>query len=139
MNIVLQSFDSDLRVELEGFKMLANGQIREKIATHVWRADGERGVLEKFSAGEKSRIEVAAIIALQSLINQSAASGGLNFVMIDEIIESVDAYGIEIILNSLNKLDRTILLVTHVGTGVIQYEHILQAIKENGETRLLVA
>jgi hypothetical protein len=138
MNVVLQGFDSDLRVELEGFKMLSTGEVREKIATHVWRDDGERGVLEKFSAGEKARVEVSAIVALQGLINQSAESGGLNFLMIDEILESVDAFGIEIILNSLNNIDRTVMLVTHVGTDSINYEHVLLAVKEGGETKLFV-
>lgn len=137
-NIVLESFGSDLRVELEGFKELASGEIREKIAAHIWRQDGERGVMDKFSNGEKARVEAASIIALQSLINQASPGGGLNLLIIDEIMDSVDPMGIELMLNNLNKTGRTIMLVSQVGVNIINYEHVLKAVKENKETKLIM-
>jgi DNA repair exonuclease SbcCD ATPase subunit len=88
--------------------------LREKITSNILRDGFQEGSFFKFSGGEKSRIEIATISGLQQLINFNTNSGGLDILMIDEILESVDGKGIQLIAKSANKLNKTIGLITHV-------------------------
>ena len=130
-NLNLENTKSNLQIKMDGFKLLNNGEIREKITTKVWRNGEEEGLLDKFSEGEKARIELANIISLQQLINHNTISGGLDFLGIDEILASLDAKGVELSADMLNKLKNTVLLITHVGIDTISYENLLKIEKTN--------
>lgn len=113
-NKFLQLCNSDLEIELDGYKELKSGEIREQINVVIRRNGEVEGAITKFSGGEKATITCCNILALQNVINSTCSLGGLNFAFFDEINDSVDATGITELYSSLNTLSNVILLVSHV-------------------------
>lgn len=112
-NLYLSKMRTSLNVKIEGYKLLSNGTLKENITIEVLRDGMSKGLFEKFSGGERMRIDICVILALQKLINISSKSGGLDLMVLDEIIESVDAQGVKEILNLLNNLNQTVICITH--------------------------
>jgi len=111
-NLFLQQMGTDLTIKLDGFSELANGKTAEKISIEVLRGGFSEGSYGAFSGGERGRIDICVIIAIQQLINLNCASGGLDLLICDEILDQVDTLGLESIINSLQNLDRTIMIVS---------------------------
>lgn len=112
-NHFLELIGSDLRVEMLGFKKLKNGKIRDKITVNLLRNGVDCGSYAKFSGGERARVNLASILGLQRLTNNSAPKGkGLDLIILDEILEASDTTGIESSCAALNRLGVTSLMVT---------------------------
>lgn len=131
-NKFLRSMGTDLRVKLEGYKVLKDGTIKEEITAYVIR-DGLKKFWS-FSGGERCRLEIAMMLAIQEMINSTNPYGGLHFLHIDEVTEGIDALGLSLILESLTEFKFPILITTHV-TEVV-YPEVLTVIKENGISRI---
>ena len=132
-NEILQKMESDLRLRIEGFKKNASGKITEEITPYIFRDELE--LFSYYSGGEKVRIEIALIIALQQAINSTKKYGGLQFLFVDEILESADSLGIENIVSSMDFLKQPILIITHVPKLNEEIKQ-LKVIKENGISRI---
>lgn len=112
-NHFLELIGSDLRVEMLGFKKLKSGKIRDKITVNLLRNGVACGSYAKFSGGERARVNLASILGLQRLTNNSAPKGkGLNMIILDEVLEASDTTGIESSCKALNDLKVTSLMVT---------------------------
>lgn len=112
-NHFLELIGSDLRVEMLGFKRLKSGKIRDKITVNLLRNGVACGSYAKFSGGERARVNLASILGLQRLTNNSASKGkGLNMIILDEVLEASDTTGIESSCKALNDLKVTSLMVT---------------------------
>lgn len=137
-NYFLQEMKSDIQIKLEGFTLLADKKtIREKISCDVIKNGNNSGKLGKCSKGEKARVELATILSLQKLLNNSSNSGGLNLLSIDEILESVSKIGMEKIITSLLNINNYVKLITHVNLDK-SYDNISKfIIKENGISKLI--
>lgn len=137
-NYQLSKMRTDVQIKLDGFTLLADGKtIREKISCSVLRNGVEVGSLGKFSEGEKGRVEIATILALQKLLNLSCSSGGLDLLSIDEILESISKRGLENIIESLQNTTSTVKLVTHVSLDK-EFSNISRVVvKENGVSKFL--
>lgn len=134
-NDILKRMGSDLRIMIEGFKKGANGKVKDEITPYVFRNEMESFFY--YSGGEQARCEIALILALQTMINTTKQYGGMNFLLIDEVLESADSLGIENIISSISFLKQPILIVTHVpklNEEICQ----LKVIKENGISKLEV-
>tara|TARA_R110000772_G_C13310332_1_gene440655 strand:- start:48757 stop:50649 length:1893 start_codon:yes stop_codon:yes gene_type:complete len=112
-NKYLDAMKSSISVTISGYKENKAGGISEKISTMVNRNGVEIGSIGPFSQGERGRIDIAGILALQSQINSKSTSGGLNLLFLDEIVESIDEEGITNILKSLDDLGKCIYIITH--------------------------
>ena len=113
-NEFLIAIGSDIRIALSGFTVLKNGKIRDKISVSLMRDGIDCGSFDKFSAGERARVELAVILAMNKLTNASCdAEKGLNLLILDEILEAVDEQGLNNIFNALNQLQITSLVVSH--------------------------
>lgn len=135
-NYFLELIGSDLRVEMLGFKRLKNGTIRDKISVNVLRNGIPMGSVFKYSQGERSRINLASILGLQRLTNNSAENGkGLDLLIADEILDSEDTTGIEATCEALNKLQITSLIVTQNPISANDGETI-RVTKENGFSKI---
>lgn len=132
-NEILQKMGSDMRLMIEGFKKNASGKVVEEITPYIFRDEME--LYSYYSGGERVRMEIALIIALQQAINSTKKHGGLQFLFIDEILESADALGIENIVKSMEFLKQPILIITHV-PRLNEDIHQLKVIKENGISRI---
>ena len=112
MNRYLVGMQSDLKVKLEGFKMLANGTFKDENTAKIIRTV-ER-TFSSFSGGEQGRLLFAAILANRHMINQTHPYGGLDFLSIDEVFEGVDSLGLKKLVQSAKKLNVAVMIITHV-------------------------
>ena len=134
-NYYLDQMKSDLRIQLDGYKLKADGKISDKITPYVIR-DGEKHSFYNFSGGEMVKLEAAVILAVKRAINSTHKFGGLDFLSIDEIFESADDLGLTVLINSLENIDHTILLTTHVPLTNIDC-NVIKFVKQNGVTLLV--
>ena len=113
-NKFLEQIDTNLRVQIEGFKYLSDGSIKEKITTVILRDDVEEDDYRSFSGGERGKLTLATILAFQELINNDCKNGGLDLLFIDEILDAVDGMGMKSFIDALNATKKTIYLTTHI-------------------------
>lgn len=135
-NFYLEKLGSSLSIEISGYTPVKNGkEIREKINTTVFR-NGDEASFSRFSGGERARIEVAIILAMQRIINQSTDGRGLDLLVLDEIVESIDSEGLENLLKSLNRLELNVLLITHA-TIETNYDNVVIVKKVGGISEIV--
>lgn len=135
-NYFLLKMKTNLTVQIDGYRELSNKKLKEEITTLVTR-DGLNGEsFSKFSGGEKARVDIAAILAMQKIINLASNGGGLNLLFIDEILESVDALALTGIVKALSELDQTIFLITHVEQNMFDCNKLLVE-KTNGISKIV--
>jgi len=131
-NSYLQKFHSDISVNINGFTILRDGTIREKIDVYAL----ENGMNPKpymgRSGGERSRIKLAGILAIQHLINMSLSGKGLDFLCLDESLSGLDADGTIAFINVLNNVGSTIMMITQNVEDASIFENILMVEKKNG-------
>ena len=131
-NGVLEDIGSDIRIEMIGFKVLKSGKVRDKITINVLRDGVDCGNINKFSAGERTRINLASIIALQRLTNANCENGrGLDLAIYDEILDASDESGIASYCEMINKMHLTSLVVTQ-GMVSESYKYRIVVTKQNG-------
>jgi len=135
INKFLQEMKCDYRLKLEGFKTLANGETCEKITPYIFK-DGEICDYGEFSKGERARIDFATLLTLQTLVNDSCETGGLQMLFADEVGEGIDSSGLKSILNSFKNTKKTIYITTHVVNESV-YENVLMVEKINGISRIV--
>lgn len=132
VNDFLEKIGSDIRLKLEGFTMTKTGKLRDKISVQVMRDGIDCGSYHKFSGGEKARLNLACILSLHTLTNSSCDDGkGLDFLIIDELLDKSDEVGMATYCEALNKLGQTSLLITQ-GNVSEGYPHRLLVVKKQG-------
>ncbi len=136
VNHYLEKIGSNLSILMSGFKLKSNGELKEQISVEVFRNAVSEGDFNKFSAGEKGRIDLCCILALQNLINLASDSGGLDFIGIDEVLDAVDSYGIDSIVKSMDSINKTVFIITQ-NTVNESSINILLARKANKITELI--
>ena len=129
MNRYLDGMDSDLKVKMEGFKILANGTFKDEITAKIIRTV-ERS-FSSFSGGEQGRLLFAAILANRHMLNSTHKYGGLDFLSIDEVFEGVDSLGLKKLVKSAKQLDIAVMIITHVTDEEVN-DDILLIEKING-------
>lgn len=131
-NRYLNEMASDMTVKINGFKVLADGSVKEEISVSIIR-ELERS-FASFSNGEKGRLLFASILANRFMINETHPYGGLDFLAIDEVFEGVDSQGIMSLIESAKLLSIPILIITHV--SVDETENTITMVKENNVSRI---
>lgn len=136
-NELLESIGSDIRINFSGYTTLKTGKVREKISVSLIRDGMDCGSFGKFSEGERARVNLSSILAMQKLVNSNCdGDKGLDLLVLDEILAAVDEEGNAKMFESLNKLGITALVVSH-GHVSEAYAHTLTIRKENGESRIV--
>lgn len=132
VNDFLEKIGSDIRLKLEGFTVTKTGKLRDKISVQVMRDGIDCGSYHKFSGGEKARLNLACILSLHTLTNANCEDGkGLDFIIIDELLDKSDEVGMATYCEALNKLKQTSLLITQGGVSE-GYPHKLLIVKKQG-------
>lgn len=134
-NMYLEKLKSNIRIKIDGFKELSNGKVKEQIDVTVLKDGIEVGSFGKLSSGEKARVEVSTIFAINNLVNLSSEGKGLNFVILDEILESLDSEGIDSIIGALFELGQNVMLITHGQVNTNEADNIV-VVKEKGVSKL---
>lgn len=133
-NSFLKRFKVDMTILINGFKVLKGGDVREKIDVFV-QQDGVTA--KKFmskSGGERGRIQLAGILAIQHLINLSTDGKGLDLLLLDEVFPGIDPLGQENIIKILEKLEITVLMITQTVSDGFNNENSLYVKKVGGES-----
>lgn len=132
VNDFLEKIGSDIRLRLEGFSTTKQGKVRDKISVQVMRDGVDCGSFQKFSGGEKARLNLACILSLHTLTNSNCPEGkGLDFIIIDELLDKSDEVGMATYCDALNRLGQTSLLITQ-GAVSESYPHTLLIVKNQG-------
>lgn len=135
-NEFLDGIGSDIHVQLSGYTVLKSGKVRDKISISLLRDGIDCGSFDKFSAGERARVELATILAMNKLTNVSCDDEkGLDLLVLDEILEAVDEQGLNNIFHALNHLQITSLVVSH-GNIAENYPYRTVVNKLNGVSYL---
>lgn len=140
-NHYLQKMNTNLRVKINGYKKLASGEFREKIEVFIEK-DGVIGKFGKFSGGQKERLKIASILTFQGLINSSLPKGkGLDLIVLDETIDSLDDLGQILLIKTLASLDTNVISITHGGADnvldgicnkvIVDYKNKKSKIRQN--------
>lgn len=133
-NEFLESIGSDIRLHLSGFTSLKSGKVREKISVSLLRSGMDCGSFDKFSEGEKCRVNLATILAMQKLVNGNCEEDkGLNLIVLDEILSPVDEDGLASMFGVLNQSGITTLVISH-GNISESYPYKLIIHKKNGQS-----
>ena len=137
VNDFSEKIGSDIRLKLEGFTVTKTGKFRDKISVQVMRDGIDCGSYHKFSGGEKARLNLACILSLHTLTNSNCEEGkGLDFIIIDELLDKSDEVGMATYCEALNKLGQTALLITQGGISE-GYPHKLLIVKKQGVSTIL--
>ena len=129
-NYFLKELGNDIVIRLDGYKVKANGSIKEEISAVVIR-DGER-TFSSLSGGEQVRVLFSSILANRYLINSTHPHGGLDFLSVDEVFDKIDSVGMKHLIRSAKKLETCIMVISHVSDEDLAGEDILTIVKENG-------
>lgn len=137
VNSYLNKFNSDLSVNINGFKILKDGSVREKIESFVLESGMNPKLFMAMSGGERGRIKLAGILAIQHLINMSLNGNGLNLLILDESLSGIDSEGTMEFVNILENIGSTILLITQNIEDSKIFKKVLTVEKKNGVSRYI--
>ena len=135
-NSYLRKFGVDISVLINGFTILRSGEVREKRDVFV-SSDGITA--ESFmakSGGERGRVMLAGVLGIQHLINLSTNGKGLNLLVLDEALSGIDAGGTLEIINTLNNLGTTVMMITQNIEDSSIFENCIRVVKEDGVSTL---
>lgn len=137
VNFYLQKFKADLSVLINGFKFNKDGTVREKIEVFVQEDGFTVTNFLNNSGGERQRILLSSILALQKLINMSLPNGGIDLLVLDESLWSVDEVGVLNAIDILSELKTTSFLVTQNIEDIESHNNInfVRVIKQNKISR----
>lgn len=134
INNQLNLIQSDLQIFVDGFKMLADGRLKENITAQIIK-EGEIVEYGSLSKGERVRVDMCTLLTLQDFINQSCSGGGLNFMFCDEITDGLDLEGLESLLKSLSVMNKNIMFTTQLPMEEV-YDNCLVVEKVNGISKI---
>lgn len=136
-NSYLERFGVDIRVHINGFKVLKSGDVREKIDVFVSNDGIEWSAFMGKSGGERGRVTLAGVLGIQRLINLSTGGRGLDLLLFDECFHGMDSRGQENIIKVFEKMGSTIMVITQDVSESFNNENTLIVVKEGGESRYL--
>jgi len=134
INSQLKDMNSDIECILSGFSETSNGELRDKISINLTRDGLDTFPYGSLSAGEKARVNLASLVAIQKLTT-NITDCKLNFVMLDEVLDAVDIVGLQEIVGGLVKLNQQIFVVSQHEIKVAEATSLL-AIKKDGSTKI---
>lgn len=136
-NSFLRKFKSDLSVNINGFKILRDGTVREKIEVFALSNGIDAEAFMSKSGGERGRINLAGVLGIQHLINMSTNGKGLDLLVLDETFSGIDTMGQENIIKILEHLGVTIMMITQNVSSEFNNENKLMIVKENGISHIV--
>ena len=118
------------------FTILFDEELEETICNN-----GRNIAFISLSGGEKRKINLAVMLALQALLSATAKKQS-NIVFFDEVADNLDDDGILCLYNLLNSLkseNRTIFLITHNNylKSLLDSTQFLTIMKTRGESKLI--
>jgi len=113
------------------FTTLKSGELREK-----WDFEIEGlGDYKSCSSGEKRRVDIAVLFALNSLVRDMV--GGSNLLVVDEVFDPLDEVGAEKTIELLRNLDvESVIVITHNEALQEKFSNVMRIQKDSGVSRV---
>jgi len=129
--------DEEITIDFDTESTLKSGDTRDKFDVGITKA-GERIDYAACSSGEKRRIDVAILLALQSLVYERGASNS-NLIVLDEVFDSLDRVGIERAVGLLaeESREKLIYVISHLSEFRDYFSQELIITKSNGFSTLV--
>lgn len=135
VNYYLQKF-SDFVIELKGTKLLADGKTQRDEINVTLKRNGKEFNYFLMSSGERTKIDISFILTFQHILNTSCKEGGgINFIALDEINNSLDGSSTKQIADPLNQLGKSIIFITHIPINLSNY-NVTYIVKENDISKI---
>lgn len=131
-NMYLEKMKIDYRVMITPFTVLKSGDVREKIDCFITDNGRDAKNFMAYSGGERQRVTLAGILAIQRLINLSLNGKGLNLLLLDESLGNIDTFGTMEIVRILENLGITVMLITQNVEDSSVFQNAIQVVKTNG-------
>lgn len=125
--------DEQIKVQfMTQVELKSSKEVRDKFDLRVMK-DGVVAEYNSLSGGERRRVDVGTLLALQSLLFDRVA-GKCSLIILDEIFESMDSSGIEKVVPLLEEAskDKAIYVISHQSELAPYFRNILTVRKENG-------
>jgi len=125
--------DDDIQLEFKTESTLKSGETRDKFNVSIIYGE-EVVAYENCSSGEKGRIDVSILLALQNMIFSRNANN-CNLVVFDEVFEHLDITGVERVVNLLREesKDKAIFVISHQNELRDYFDNQILVVKdENG-------
>ena len=128
--------DDNMQIIFDTEATLKSGETRDKFNVKIQQADQDIQY-EDCSSGEKARIDVSILLALQSMVFNRSANNS-NMVIFDEVFEHLDIVGIERTVNLLKEEaeDKAIFVISHQNELRDYFDNQIIIENKNGESRL---
>lgn len=113
------------------------GDVKEKFSVNVTSTQGSN--YDDASGGEKRRIDLCILLALQDLV-ASRAKCGINILILDECTENLDSVGVERMIELLQDLateKETVMFITHDDTLKNYFPTKVEIVKKNGLSSII--
>ena len=112
-NSYLEEMKVNLRIKINAFKITGTGELRDKIEILIIKNGDTQAKFNRYSGGQKERINLAGILTFHNLINNSLNGKGLNLLCLDESLDYLDEKGQKVCLNILQQFDLTTFVISH--------------------------
>ena len=136
-NSYLNRMEVGMRVRFDTLKEKKSkrGQFKEEFDLSIIDENNERRDLETYSGGESKRIGICVGFALRELTLTKGYSN-FNFLLMDEVIDSLDETGIGEFFNLLNSVTGMKLLITHNSDLKSRFGNVIKVIKQEGKSSI---
>lgn len=125
------------QIDISTQTKLKSGELRDKFAVNLISQSGAD--YELASGGEKKRIDIAILLALQDLV-RSRANMPINLVIFDEVSENIDSVGLERMIELLKDIATTqgsCFYVTHSEDMQALFPNVVRVVKEGGISKVI--
>lgn len=129
--------DNEIGIEFDTEKLLKSGETRNKFDIKVIQGNRELSYFN-FSGGEKQRVDVAILLALQSVIFERSA-GSCNLSIWDEVFERLDSVGVERVVSLLTEeaANKAIFVISHQNELRDYFQNFVLIRNKNGISQLI--
>jgi DNA repair exonuclease SbcCD ATPase subunit len=125
------------QIDISTQTTLKTGELRDKFAVNLISQSGAD--YDSASGGEKKRIDIAILLALQDLV-RSRANMPINLAILDEIAENIDSVGVERMVELLQHIATTqgsCFYITHNEEMKVLFPSVVCVVKENGVSQVI--
>lgn len=135
-NMYLEMMGSNITIDMDGYRLMSNKKIKEEITTTVNKDGFEVGSYGTFSRGERGRINLSNVLGMQELVNINSPTGGIDMLIADEVLDAVDALGIESMIKSCQQLEKTVVIISQNEINNLP-KHTVIIEKKNKESKII--
>jgi DNA repair exonuclease SbcCD ATPase subunit len=137
-NSYLNRMEVGMRVRFDTIKEKKSkrGEFKQEFDLSIIDEHNEKRDLETYSGGESKRIGICVGFALRELTLTKGYSN-FNFLLMDEVIDSLDETGIGEFFNLLNNVTGRKLLITHNTDLKTRFGNVIKVVKQEGKSHII--